>query len=104
MKKPQPSECSGKDLDLYQTEICSFVCFEIETFRTVFTGLFTESLFLLKLRFGIKKRIKFNSYCFNRFYFMFNVVLTSGFDIPVTVTIVSELGLSFLVNSRNPCR
>lgn len=102
MKKPQPPECSGKDLDLYQTEICSFVCFEIETLRTVFTGLFTESLFLLKLRFGIKKRI--NSCCFNRFYFMFNVVLTSGFDIPITVTIVSELGLSFLVNSRNPGR
>lgn len=35
--------------------------------------LFVESLFILKLRFIIKKK----SYCFNRFYLIFNVVLTS---------------------------
>lgn len=31
---------SGKDLDLCQTEICSFLCFEIETFQNSFYWAF----------------------------------------------------------------
>lgn len=56
-KNPSPLSVlgfsSGKDLDLYQTEICSFLGFEVEIFRTVFTGLSTENLFILKVKFGI---------------------------------------------------
>lgn len=56
-KKPQPSECSGKDLDLYQTEICSFVCFEMKLLEQFLLGFSQKVYFYWNWGLELKKEL-----------------------------------------------